>query len=129
MKTLFCHFYQTIFFRVDSKKINFKVHSMQLQFLNYARQEKEKAISECQLRYQALVKCAAGMRSNNNNGNAGNYGDSGQQCSSSTVGNFTNFDDTTTSVSLGAEMMDREQGQNGKNTRRLYFSTGIKVFS
>jgi len=34
-----------------------------MQFFHYARQEKEKAVSECQLRYQALVKAAAGMRS------------------------------------------------------------------
>ncbi|KAL3114921.1 hypothetical protein niasHT_011357 [Heterodera trifolii] len=69
---LFLSVFSSIFlwnvcWRMEKRKL---IHSLQLQFLHYAKQEKDKTIAECQLRYQALVKAAAGVQQQKAHGTA-----------------------------------------------------------
>ncbi|KAF7638162.1 hypothetical protein Mgra_00002388, partial [Meloidogyne graminicola] len=122
--------------RVQKRKL---VHSLQMQFFHYARQEKDKAITECQLRYQALVKTVAGMRTDNtttnNNNNCTNlYNTSTTNSSSSSSSNysennyFTNSSSSSSSckysINNNINEEDKIEEQNGTK-RKLYFSSGI----
>uniref|UniRef100_A0A914IAF8 Transmembrane protein n=1 Tax=Globodera rostochiensis TaxID=31243 RepID=A0A914IAF8_GLORO len=111
-------FLWNVCWRMEKRKL---IQSLQLQFLHYAKQEKDKTIAECQLRYQALVKAAAGVQHQQQQ----QHGSASPHIGIANGGflNANGGGSTTDGEEYGLTSMDTPQQQR----RKLYFSAGEKA--